>query len=66
VDPTRDLALWEAVLYNMLEDYDEALRALSIHLAANPDLRASFARDRTWWLEGVRSHPRYRQLVGAD
>jgi hypothetical protein len=50
----------------MLEDYDEALRALSIYLAANPDQRESFARDRTWWLEGVRGHPRYRQLVGAD
>jgi serine/threonine-protein kinase len=66
VDPIRDLALWEAVLYNMLEDYDEALRALSIYLAANPDQRESFARDRTWWLEGVRGHPRYRQLVGAE
>jgi serine/threonine-protein kinase len=66
LDPTRELALWEAVLYNMLGDIDEALRALSIHLAANPDLRESFARDRTWWLEGVREDPRYRQLVGAE
>jgi serine/threonine-protein kinase len=63
LDPTRELALYEAILHNMLQDNDEALRALSIYLAANPDVRASFARSRTWWLEGLRDDPRYGQLV---
>jgi serine/threonine-protein kinase len=63
LDPTRELALYEAILHNILEDNDEAFRALSVYLAANPDARGSFARSRTWWLENLRSDPRYRQLV---
>ena len=64
VDPTRELAFYESVLHNILGDHGESVRALSIYLATNPQLRYSHARDRTWWFDGVRDDPRYQQLMG--
>ncbi len=64
VDPVRELALFEGYVRIMLGDGAEALERLSVYLAANPDQRASMARDRTWWYAGIREDPRFRQLVG--
>jgi eukaryotic-like serine/threonine-protein kinase len=63
-DPTRDLALAEASVHMILGDHDEALRLLSTYVAANPQFRATMAKDQTWWFRDLRSDPRYRTLVG--
>jgi hypothetical protein len=49
----------------LLGDRDEALRQLSIYLAANPHLRPGMAREQTWWFRELRQDPRYQQLVTA-
>jgi len=65
LDPTSDLVYIEAMLRNMLGDRDEALRLVGVHLAANPQDRATMAKDYTWWWAGIRDDPRFRTLVGA-
>ena len=64
IDPTRDLALAEASVHVILGDHDEALRLLSTYVAANPQFRATMAKDQTWWWRDLRNDPRYRTLVG--
>jgi TolB-like protein/tRNA A-37 threonylcarbamoyl transferase component Bud32 len=64
VDPTRDLAQFEAAVRLMMGDKDEALRLLSTYVAANPQVRAGMAKDDTWWFRDLRSDPRWRSLVG--
>jgi TolB-like protein len=66
VDPVRELAYLESITRTWVGDYDEALRLLGTFIAANPGQRDSFARDQSWWLEDLRTHPRYRSLVGAE
>ncbi len=63
IDPARWLAWYEAVVQTWLGDYDEALRLLSIHLAANPGQIST--DDQTWWLEDLRADPRYQALIGG-
>jgi serine/threonine-protein kinase len=65
VDPTRDLAQWEAYLRAILGDKDEAFRQLSIYLAANPQERVNLAKEDTWWLRDLRSDPRWKSLVAG-
>ncbi len=65
LDPTRDLALFEAIVHNLRGDTDEAIRLLNTYYAANPQLRASLARDETWWFRNLRDDPRYRSLAGV-
>jgi len=64
IDPTRDMASLEAVVHLLLGDRDQALRLLSTHVAANPQVRAAMAKDQTWWFRELRSDPRYRALIG--
>jgi hypothetical protein len=65
LDETRELPQVEAVVRTLLGDRDEALRQLSIYLAANPHLRPGMAREQTWWFRELRQDPRYQQLVTA-
>lgn len=65
VDPIRELAWLESFVHAWLGDMDAAIDRLSLYLAANPGQVEGFATDRTWWLEDLRSDPRYRQLVGG-
>ncbi|MGH9258511.1 MAG: hypothetical protein ACRD08_01240, partial [Acidimicrobiales bacterium] len=64
IDPSRDLVYIEAMLRNMLDDRDEALRLVGEYLATNPQDREGLAKDYTWWFRGLRDDPRFRQLVG--
>ena len=64
VDPTRDLAQVEAAARLIMGDKDEALRLLATYVAANPQSRASMAKDQTWWFQDLRSDPRWRSLLG--
>jgi len=59
VDPTRELAYWEAVVRSLLGDIDEAFSQLSIHFAA---IGAPEGGD-LWYLEPLRSDPRWDALV---
>jgi eukaryotic-like serine/threonine-protein kinase len=66
VDPTHDLAYYEAVLRTQLGDKDEAFKQLGIYLAANPQQRAGLAKGDTWDLRELRSDPRFKTLVGTS
>jgi TolB-like protein/tetratricopeptide (TPR) repeat protein len=65
LDPTRDLAFYEAALQVMLGERSEAFRLLSTYLAANPQSRASMARDETWWFRDLHFDARWKELVGV-
>ena len=64
VDPTRDLAFFEAAARTIMGDKDEALRLLATYVAANPQVRSSMAKDETWWWRDLRSDPRWRSMLG--
>jgi TolB-like protein/tRNA A-37 threonylcarbamoyl transferase component Bud32 len=63
-DQTRDLAYLEALVRTLIGDRAEAIRQLSIYLAANPQMRAGMARDETWWFRDLREDPKFRTLLG--
>jgi tetratricopeptide (TPR) repeat protein len=65
VDPTKDLAYYEALLRIVLGEQDEAIRLLSTYVAANPQMRASIAKDQTWWFRDIRNTPRFKSLFGT-
>jgi len=62
VDPTRDLAYYEAVVRTQLSDQDEAIRLLSTYVAANPQQREAIAKDP--WFRGLRDNSRFKTLFG--
>jgi TolB-like protein len=64
IDPTRDLAQFEAAARLIMGDKEEALRLLTTYVAANPQVRAGMAKDDTWWFRDLRSDPRWRSLMG--
>lgn len=61
LDPRRELLTFEAAMWSMLGDDDQAIDLLKRHKAANPD--ASF--DHHWWWRTVRSHPRYPEIASS-
>ena len=65
IDPTRDLMYAEAFVRTLLGDKAEAISALKVYLAANPEKRAGFAEDAGWWFRGLQEDARFKQLVGA-
>jgi serine/threonine-protein kinase len=65
IDETRELAQLEAIMRTLLGQHDQALQQLSLYLSANPQVRESLARDRTWWFRDLRSDPRYQLLLGT-
>ena len=65
IDPTREVAYLEAALRTMLGDAAEAIRQLTIFLAANPQQRGPMARDESWWFRDLKGDPRFQSLVGG-
>ena len=65
LDPTRELAYFEAIVQTMMGDKDRAFELLTMFVAVNPSQRRSFALDKTWWFRDLRTDPRYRQLAGS-
>jgi len=57
VDPTRNIAYWEAVVRSFLGDMDEAIEQWNVHVAANPDV--STEDDDYWYMEALRQDPRF-------
>jgi serine/threonine-protein kinase len=66
VDPTHDLAYYEAIVRAQLGDKDEAFKLLGTYVASNPQMRTGLAKDQTWPLEPIRSDPRYATIVGTS
>ena len=65
IDPTHDLAYYEALVRAQLGDRDEAFRLLGRYLATNPQMRAGLVKDETWLLRDLRSDPRFATVVGV-
>ncbi len=65
LDPTRDLAFYEAALRTMLGDRTAAFRLLSTYLAANPQFRAGLAKDETWWFRDLHFDARWKEMLGT-
>jgi class 3 adenylate cyclase/TolB-like protein len=57
VDPTRNIAFWEAVVRSFLGDMDEAIEQWNVHVAANPDVSAE--DDDYWYLVALGEDPRF-------
>jgi serine/threonine-protein kinase len=64
-DPTRELALWEAVARTLMGERDEAFRQLHTYLASNPQQRMSMAKEQTWWFRPLHEDSRWAALVGG-
>ncbi|HSM32140.1 MAG TPA: adenylate/guanylate cyclase domain-containing protein [Woeseiaceae bacterium] len=55
IDPTRNIAYWEAIVRSFLGDLDTAIEQFNIHLAANPDATLGDS-----WLEDIlKQDPRF-------
>jgi tetratricopeptide (TPR) repeat protein len=65
VDPTHDLEYYEALVLILLGDNDQAISHLSTYVAANPQMRATIAKDQTWWFRDIRETPRFKTLFGT-
>ncbi|HYC34023.1 MAG TPA: hypothetical protein VEB59_17155, partial [Gemmatimonadales bacterium] len=66
VDPTRELAQFEAAARTILGDKDDAFEQLGLWLATNPQQRASLSRDKTWWYKDLHDDERWRRLIGMS
>ncbi len=65
LDPTHDLAYYEAIVRAQMGDKDEAFKLLGTYVASNPQMRTGLVKDQTWPLEPLRSDPRYSMIVGT-
>jgi tetratricopeptide (TPR) repeat protein len=65
IDPTHDLAYYEAIVRAQLGERDEAFRLLSTYVAANPQMRSGLAKDQSWSFKDLRSDPRYTSTFGT-
>jgi TolB-like protein len=65
IDPTHDLAYYEAIVRAQLGERDEAFRLLSTYVAANPHMRSGLSKDQSWTLRDLRSDPRYTTIFGT-
>ncbi len=63
VDPNGELTNLAINVYALSGNKDKALDLIARFLATNPQQRESAAKDRSWWLESLRSDPRYQALV---
>lgn len=61
VDPDRELFRMEAYIRTLLGDYDRALDLLKLDAALHP----GGGYDELWWWRELRSHPRWREVVGG-
>ncbi len=65
VDPTLELAGYEAWVRAQLGDKDEALRLLREYLVANPRHREGFKKRVHWWWRPLQNDPRFKALIGG-
>ena len=65
VDPTLELAGYEAWVRAQLGDKDDALRLLREYLVANPRHREGFRKRVHWWWRPLQNDPRFKVLIGG-
>jgi tetratricopeptide (TPR) repeat protein len=65
IDPTRDVAFWEAAVRSMLGDIDEGLNQLSMYVAANPGYGGPGSPE-PWYKQELEKDPRYALIVAAE
>jgi len=65
IDSNRNLAELATHVYAVLGDNDEALRQLSLYIAANPDLRETTQKVTPWYFRTLSEDPRYKSLLGS-
>jgi len=63
IDPRGELTNLATIIYAQSGDKDAALELMAKYFAANPQQRAFAANDKSWWLQDLRSDPRYQALV---
>jgi eukaryotic-like serine/threonine-protein kinase len=61
-DPTLHIRAWEAFIWTLIGDRDQAISALYQLVAADPDY-FSMSTGLIWWWRDLESDPRFRQLV---
>ena len=65
VDPERDVLGYQAAVYTMIGDKDDALRVLGEYLVANPRRREGFRKNVHWWWRALQDDTRFKALIGA-
>ena len=65
MDPTLELAGYEAWVRAQLGDKDDALRLLREYLVANPRHREGFRKRVHWWWRPLQNDPRFKVLIGG-
>jgi len=65
VDPERDVLGYQAAVYTMIGDKDDALRVLGEYLVANPRHREGFRKNVHWWWRALQDDTRFKALIGA-
>ena len=66
MNPTRDLALFGAMVYAQLGETAKAVDLLGVYLQANERLRPAYADDPGWWFRGISGDPAFKRLVGTS
>jgi TolB-like protein/tetratricopeptide (TPR) repeat protein len=69
IDPLRELAHLETMVWVAIGDEQEAVRQLQLYLTANPQALGGLRRDAEraelpWYLQPLLDEPAFRQLVG--
>jgi hypothetical protein len=57
INPTRDLALFGAFAYTLMDNRQKAVEFLT-------RLRAAYAEDAGWWFRPIAEDPAFKRLVG--
>lgn len=65
MDPSEDLASWEAYIRTLLGDHDEAIALLKRYQAAHPGHTFDPSEDLGWWWRELATHPDFEDLSGA-
>jgi serine/threonine-protein kinase len=65
IDPTFELAEFEAAIRTTLGDYDEAIELLKLFVAANPDQAFKAGESVPWWWQPLTDHPDFQALLAS-
>ncbi|PYP74012.1 MAG: hypothetical protein DMD41_03290 [Gemmatimonadetes bacterium] len=65
VDPQGELLGYQAFVYTMLGDKEEALRLLEQYFVAFPKHREGFRKNVHWWWRGLQNDSRFKALIEA-
>jgi len=63
IDPRAETVNLAAIIYAQAGDKEKAIDLVTKWLTANPQQRALYSANRTWWLESLNGNPRYEALI---